>query len=654
MEVGSQFGEELEDLKGGLKVNQMKVEMMSPAKAQVDLLVEVERLVAAHAEAEGRALAVVRRCREEAEGEQAEFLQITDKAAEAGSYFSPLVLVVAVGGEGVVLRLLATRHRRQVREVAVAAGGAGQLGGALAACLAEVTAGRYAECRGAWGEEDFQGDLALLDPRLLVVEGVEGGGAVYRARACQGLLAREGSGVCEACSLLRVQHGASLEQEEEEEEEDSMGMLSQYLEVSMEDEQEQEQEQPQVMPEVAMVEAKPRSHLGILRTGLDSNPATALKPKLSYKKLISMAIKDSHFKMLKLTDIYAWILARYPGFNSNRTGFQNSVRHNLSLNKVFIKVNLPGVANNGKGNYWTINPKFEDASNSVPDGPSRHRAALQDARQLASRFAGLAPGLHITPCSPAAPAPEEKEEEGDSKALVQEAVRQRMAQDMEVISRQQIGQLEVIRHSMKQEAVRKNLELASQQARQLVRQNLEALSRQSLGAALQGVEGGRQAEEGRQLKVAWEGMDGRQASPATPKARQPALVAHDFSDGLVLDKPNFSYKELIMIAIFCEPSLQVCLNDIYLTIKHWFPYYQQRSVGLTWQNSVRHNLSLNKCFRRLAPHLPQGLGPHRTEVRTPSSKVRPGWWRWGQHCLGLGTLCTPLCCLYHVLSFCVS
>merc|ERR1719431_998512 len=258
-----------------------------------------------------------------------------------------------------------------------------------------------------------------------------------------------------------------------------MGMLSQYLEVSMEDEQEQEQEQPQVMPEVAMVEAKPRSHLGILRTGLDSNPATALKPKLSYKKLISMAIKDSHFKMLKLTDIYAWILARYPGFNSNRTGFQNSVRHNLSLNKVFIKVNLPGVANNGKGNYWTINPKFEDASNSVPDGPSRHRAALQDARQLASRFAGLAPGLHITPCSPAAPAPEEKEEEGDSKALVQEAVRQQM------------GQLEVIRHSMKQEAVRKNLELASQQARQLVRQNLEALSRQSLGAALQGVEGSR-------------------------------------------------------------------------------------------------------------------------------------------------------------------
>ena len=56
-----------------------------------------------------------------------------------------------------------------------------------------------------------------------------------------------------------------------------------------------------------------------------------------------------------------------------------------------------------------------------------------------------------------------------------------------------------------------------------------------------------------------------------------------------------------MVAIFCEPSLQMCLNDIYRTIKQWFPYYQQRQVGLTWQNSVRHNLSLNKCFQRLAP-----------------------------------------------------
>ena len=65
-------------------------------------------------------------------------------------------------------------------------------------------------------------------------------------------------------------------------------------------------------------------------------------------------------------------------------------------------------------------------------------------------------------------------------------------------------------------------------------------------------------------------------------------------------KPTFSYKELIMITIFSGPSDSMCLNDIYQFIKKWFPYFQQ-DIGVTWQNSIRHNLSLNKCFIRLDP-----------------------------------------------------
>ena len=299
--------------------------------------------------------------------------------------------------------------------------------------LQELTADRYVECSGAFSESSFSGDWTSLDPRALLVE-AQGPRLVYRARACLQLLPREQGQVCGACRELGAGQELEQEQEEqEEEEEEGLGSLEQYLEVSMEDGQESEQR-----PEMVYQEVKPRTNMEILRHGLDSNPLQAMKPKISYKKLISMAIKDSHFKMLKLTDIYGWILERYPGFNANRTGFQNSVRHNLSLNKVFIKVNLPGVANNGKGNYWAINPRFEDSTNSVPDPRQQHPDPLRESGHSyhspavlavrSAQFAANRPDLNVT-CK-SVPAimngvktePEdngwEREEEAEAKALL--------------------------------------------------------------------------------------------------------------------------------------------------------------------------------------------------------------------------------------------
>ncbi|XP_064484505.1 forkhead box protein N2-like isoform X2 [Ornithodoros turicata] len=83
------------------------------------------------------------------------------------------------------------------------------------------------------------------------------------------------------------------------------------------------------------------------------------KPPYSFSCLIFMAIEESATKALPVKDIYAWILARFPYFQNAPTGWKNSVRHNLSLNKCFRKVDREkGV---GKGSLWCIDPEYRPA-----------------------------------------------------------------------------------------------------------------------------------------------------------------------------------------------------------------------------------------------------------------------------------------------------
>lgn len=62
------------------------------------------------------------------------------------------------------------------------------------------------------------------------------------------------------------------------------------------------------------------------------------KPPYSFSCLIFMAIEDAPSKRLPVKDIYNWILEHFPYFANAPTGWKNSVRHNLSLNKCFKKV----------------------------------------------------------------------------------------------------------------------------------------------------------------------------------------------------------------------------------------------------------------------------------------------------------------------------
>ncbi|KAI1094706.1 fork head domain-containing protein [Rostrohypoxylon terebratum] len=71
-----------------------------------------------------------------------------------------------------------------------------------------------------------------------------------------------------------------------------------------------------------------------------------------------MAILRAPQRRLTLAQIYKWISDNFSFYGAQDAGWQNSIRHNLSLNKAFIKQERPK-DDPGKGNYWAIEPGME-------------------------------------------------------------------------------------------------------------------------------------------------------------------------------------------------------------------------------------------------------------------------------------------------------
>jgi forkhead box protein N len=91
-------------------------------------------------------------------------------------------------------------------------------------------------------------------------------------------------------------------------------------------------------------------------TGAGAEPD---KPPYSFPCMVGMALMSAPSRSMTVCDIYGFMMEHFPYFQTAKAGWKNSVRHNLSLNKYFCKLERSGSADSAKSCVWAVAPGME-------------------------------------------------------------------------------------------------------------------------------------------------------------------------------------------------------------------------------------------------------------------------------------------------------
>ncbi|BFZ16251.1 hypothetical protein BsWGS_19290 [Bradybaena similaris] len=155
------------------------------------------------------------------------------------------------------------------------------------------------------------------------------------------------------------------------------------------------------------------SESGIVSSTTNTEEKTYPKPVFSYSCLIALALKNSRDGSLPVSEIYNFMCENFPYFKTAPDGWKNSVRHNLSLNKCFAKVDNPKLSQGAKkGCLWALNPakvsKMEDEitkwGKKDPAGLLSSMAYPENLEAIEKGQAGLhyseKKSTELIPCTP--------------------------------------------------------------------------------------------------------------------------------------------------------------------------------------------------------------------------------------------------------------
>ncbi|KAK9478315.1 hypothetical protein V1514DRAFT_352519 [Lipomyces japonicus] len=105
------------------------------------------------------------------------------------------------------------------------------------------------------------------------------------------------------------------------------------------------------------------------------------KPPNSYSSLIEVSLRTfATERGMSLSDIYQAIQELFPYYRYAPYGWQNSVRHNLSLNKLFVKI-----AKEGKGWLWGLDEELFKEKEAKKNRPLARERREQERREKRER-----------------------------------------------------------------------------------------------------------------------------------------------------------------------------------------------------------------------------------------------------------------------------